>query len=165
MTALFAALLLAIVGYAAFQRRRHVRLKTACVVAFEHAYALVSPCPMFEMDYSYGEPVFQVHFSSKADMQAAADANAAFLGAIDTLCKDRGRRRQFKAVRAVFFQHPAEDDRVVTHCCDTLRAQVGKAIVYSPEARAYGLRTPNVGTPSLGIAHCPWCGSVLAKIE
>jgi hypothetical protein len=161
---LFACLLLAVVAWVVFDRRRHTRLKTACVAAFEHAYSLVSPRPALEMGYSYGEPVFQVQFGSKADMQAAADANAAFLGAIDALCKDRGRRRQFKAQRAVFFQYPTEDDLVVTHCCDTMRAQVGKAIVYSPEARAYGLRTSSVGTPSLAIAHCPWCAAALAPV-
>ena len=161
MPILFACLLLAVVAWVVFDRRRHTRLKTACVAAFEHAYALVSPRPAFEMSYSYGEPVFQLQFAAKADMQAAADANAAFLAAIDTLCKDRGRKRQFKAQRSVFFLHPAEDEPVVAHCCDAMRAQIGKAVAYEPARRAYGLKTSMIGTPVLPISHCPWCGSAL----
>ena len=161
MTALFAALLLLIAGYVVFDRRRHVRLKAACVAAFEQAYAATSPSPAFEMSYSYGEPVFKVEFASKEAMQAAADANGAFLQAIDILCKDRGRKRQFKAQRAVFFRHPSDDEPVVTHCCDTMRAQVGRAVVYQDGPSTYGLRTSVVGTPALPIAHCPWCGARL----
>jgi len=159
---LFACLLLAVVAWVVFDRRRHTRLRAACVAAFEHAYAPVSPRPAFEMSYSYGEPVFQLQFASRADMQAAADANAAFLAAIDALCKDRGRKRQFKAQRAVFFQHPAEDELAVTHCCDAMRAQIGRAVAVDPAQRAYGLRTSTIGTPVLPIAHCPWCGSGLS---
>lgn len=161
MTALFAALLLLIAGYVVFDRRRHLRLKAACTAAFEQAYAAVTPRPTFEMGYSYGEPVFKIEFASKADQAAAADANAAFLQAIATLCKDRGRKRQFKAERAVFFQHPGDDEPVVAHCCDAMRAQVGRTIVYADNLKSYGLRTSIVGTPALPIAHCPWCGSAL----
>ena len=161
MYLLFTCLLIVAVAWIVVDRRRHTRLKTACVAAFEHAYALVSPRPGFEMAYSYGEPVFQLQFASKADMQAAADANAAFLAAIDALCKDRGRKRQFKAQRAVFFQHPAEDEPLVAHCCDAMRAQVGKAVAYDSAQRAYGLRTSVIGTPVVPISRCPWCGSLL----
>lgn len=161
MTALFAALLLLIAGYVVFDRRRHLRLKAACTAAFEQAYAGVAPRPSFEMGYSYGEPVFKIEFASKAAQLAAADANAAFLQSIDALCRDRGRKRQFKAQRAVFFQHPGDDQPVVAHCCDTMRAQVGRTIAYADNVRAYGLMTSIVGTPALPIAHCPWCGSTL----
>ena len=161
MTLLFTCLLLAVVAWIVIDRRRHARLKTACVAAFEHAYSLVSPRPGFEMGYSYGEPVFQLQFASRAHMQAAADANAAFLAAIDALCRDRGRKRQFKAQRAVFFQHPGEDEPVAAHCCDAMRAQIGKAVAYETARRAYGLRTSIIGTPVLPISHCPWCGSSL----
>ncbi len=161
MTALFSALLLLIAAYVVFDRRRHARLRAACVAAFEQAYATTSPLPTFEMSYSYGEPVFKVEFASKEAMQAAVDANAAFLRAIATLCKDRGRKRQFKAQRAVFFRHPADDEPVVAHCCDTMRAQVGRTIVYQDDMRRYALKTSVVGTPALPIAHCPWCGSQL----
>ena len=156
MLALFAALIAAIATYAIFARRRHVQLRDACTMAFDAAYATTVPTPAFEMGYSYGEPVFQVAFGSKAAMQAAASANASFLAAIDVLCKDRGRKRQFKAQRAVFFQHPAEDDPVVAHCCDAMRAQVGKAVAFDAATRRYGLRTP-----ALSISHCPWCGASL----
>ena len=161
MTLLVLLLAIAFVAYAVVTRRRHLRLRAACNTAFDAAYAPVSPTPGFEMAYSYGEPVFRVGFASKADLQAAAEANAAFLRAIDELCKDRGRKRQFKAQRSVFFQHPEQDEPVVAHCCDAMRAQVGKAVAYSPEKRAYGLKTSTVGTPALPIAHCPWCGSRL----
>jgi hypothetical protein len=113
------------------------------------------------MGYSYGEPVFKVEFVSKTAQAAAADANAAFLQAIDTLCKDRGRKRQFRAQRAVFFQHPGDGEPAATHCCDAMRAQVGRAIVYADNVKAYGLKTSAAGTPALPIAHCPWCGSTL----
>ena len=161
MTALFACLLLAIVAYAVFARRRHVRLQADCTTAFEQTYATTSPRPALEMAYSYGEPVFQVKFASRDAMQAAAEPNAAFLRVIDALCKGRGRKRQFKAQRAVYFQHPQEDEPVVTHCCETMRAQVGRTIAFSEGARAYGLKTSIVGTPPVAIACCPWCGTRL----
>ncbi len=162
MIILFAALLLLIAAFLVFERRRHTRLKAACFAAFETVYADTVPRPAFEMGYSYGEPVFRVAFASRVANQSAAAANAAFLVAIDDLCKTRGRKRQFKAQRAVFFQHPQEDERAVLHCCDAMRAQVGRSVAYSGEARAYGLKTSIVGTPALPIAHCPWCGSALA---
>ena len=165
MTALLACILVAIVAYALHARRRHKRLQADAVAAFERIYAATSPRPAFDMGYSYGEPVFQLKFASKADQHAAVDANAAFLRAIDDLCKGRGRKRQFKAERAVFFQHPAQAAEAVTHCCAKMRAQVGKAIAYSEEARAYGLRTSKVGTPALPIAHCPWCGSAVPPTQ
>ena len=161
LTLLVLLLAAAFVAYAVATRRRHLRLRAACRSAFDAAYASTSPAPTFEMAYSYGEPVFQVAFASKAALQAAADANAAFLRTIDELCKDRGRKRQFKAQRSVFFQHPEEAEPVVLHCCDAMRAQVGKAVAYEPSRRAYGLPTSKVGTPVLPISHCPWCGSAL----
>ena len=161
MTLLVLLLATAFVAWAVTTRRRHLRLQAACRAAFDAAYAPVTPTPTFEMAYSYGEPVFQVGFASKAELQAAAGANAAFLGVIDELCKDRGRKRQFKAQRSVFFQHPPEPEPVSAHCCEAMRAQVGKAIAYAPEQRTYWLKTSTVGTPALPIAHCPWCGSAL----
>lgn len=161
LIAVFAALLLLIAVFLVFERRRHARLKAGCVAAFERAYASTAPRPAFEMGYSYGEPVFKIEFASKPDMHAAADANAAFLRAIDELCKDRGRKRRFKAQRSVFLSHPQGDEPAVLHCCATMRAQVDRAIAYSADARAYGLRTSKVGTPALPIAHCPWCGAGL----
>ena len=161
LTALFAALLLLIAGYVVFDRRRHARLKTACTAAWEQAYASTASKPSFEMAYSYGEPVFKIEFASKVAQAAAADANAAFLQSIDALCKGRGRKRQFKAQRAVFFQHPGDDEAAVVHCCDTMRAQLGRTIVYADNVKTYGLKTSIVGTPALRIAHCPWCGSSL----
>jgi hypothetical protein len=161
LTILFACLLLALAGYAVFARRRHQRLTADCNAAFERAYAATSPRPAFEMAYSYGEPVFQVRFASRADMQAAADTNAAFLRDIAKICEHRGRKRQFNAERAVFFQHPTEDEPEVMHCCETMRAQVGRTITCSAGARGYGLRTSSVGTPPVPIACCPWCGSTL----
>lgn len=165
MIHLATALLLLIAAYAVHARRRHARLKSDCSAAFERIYAATSPRPAFDMGYSYGEPVFQVQFANKADLQAAAVANAAFLTAIDALCKDKGRKRQFKAQRAVFFQHPEADEAVVTHCCATMRAQVGAIVTYSPQARSYGLKTSKIGTPPLAIAHCPWCGSPLPPTQ
>jgi hypothetical protein len=162
LIALFACLIAAVVTYLIFERRRHVRLRAACAMAFDAAYAGSAPPPTFEMAYSYGEPVFQVVFTSKAALQAAASANASFLAAIDVLCKDRGRKRQFKAQRAVFFQHPEQDKPVVQHCCDAMRAQLGRSVAYSEDARSYGLKTSKVGTPALAIAHCPWCGASLS---
>jgi len=163
VTLIVLIIFIALAVYALLARRRHLRLKRACADAFARSYASTSPIPMFEMAYSYGEPVFQVMFASKADMQAAADANTAFLRAIAQACADRGRRRRpFKAERAVFFQHPPIDEPVVTHCCAAMRAQIGKTIAYSKEAKAYGLKTSNVGTPAVPIARCPWCGSALS---
>ena len=164
MTALFAALLLLIAGYVVFDRHRHARLKAACTAAYATTYAATTPPPSFEMGYSYGEPVFKIEFASKEALQAAADANAAFLRSIAVLCKDSGRKRQFKADRAVFFQHPGDDELAAVHCCDTLRAQLGRTIVYSHNVRSYGLRTSIVGTPALPIAHCPWCGASLPPV-
>ncbi len=161
MTFLALLLLAALAGCAVFARRRHLRLRAACAAAFESAYAATRPAPRFAMAYSYGEPVFEVAFASRADLQAAADANAAFLQAIDVLCKDSGRRRQFKAQRSVFFQHPAADEPVVRHCCDAMRAEIGRTIAHEPAQRRYGLKTSQIGTPVLPIAHCPWCGSPL----
>ena len=161
LIALFACLIAAVVTYLIFERRRHARLRAACAMAFDAAYSGTTPLPGFEMSYSYGEPVFQVAFASKDAMQAAAAANASFLVAIDVLCKDRGRKRQFKAQRAVYFQSPEEDRPVVTHCCDTMRTQVGRTVAYSENTRTYGLKTSKVGTPALPIAHCPWCGASL----
>lgn len=161
MTALFAVLLLLIAGYVVFDRRRHARLQAACTAAWAQAYAGTVPRPSFEMGYSYGEPVFKIEFASKAAVAAAADANAAFLQSIDALCKDRGRKRRFQARRAVFFRHPDDDGPAVAHCCDAMRAQVGRTIVYADNVKTYGLKTSIVGTPALPIAHCPWCGTAL----
>jgi hypothetical protein len=148
--------------YAVLARRRHLRLKAACAAAFERCYAGTSPRPLFEMSYSYGEPAFLVQFASKDAASAAADANNAFLREIGEVCRNRGRKRQFKAERSVYFRFPIDPDEArVAHCCDTMRAQVGNAIAYSEDARAYGLRTSKVGTPPLAIAHCPWCGTAL----
>ena len=158
MIALFAALIAAVVTYLIFERRRDARLRDACTMAFEAAYAGTTPAPGFEMTHSYGEPVFQVVFASRDAMQAAAAANASFVAAIDVLCKDRGRKRQFKAQRSVFFRHPEVDRPVVVHCCETMRAQVDKAVAFDAPTRRYGLRTSKVGTPALPIAYCPWCG-------
>lgn len=162
MIALFACLIAAVITYLIFERRRHARLRAACAMAFDAAYADTTPVPGFEMGYSYGEPVFQVAFASKSAMQAAAAANAAFLAAIDVLCKDRGRKRQFKASRAVFFQHPEEAKPVVVHCCDAMRAQVGRTVAYDDDTRAYRLKPAKAGAPALPIAYCPWCGVSLA---
>jgi hypothetical protein len=161
LTTLIACLLLAVAGYAVFARRRHQRLRADCSAAFERAYATTSPQPAFEMAYSYGEPVFKVQFASKEAMASAADTNAAFLRAVAEICKDLGRKRQFKAERAVYFRHPDDDAPVVVHCCDTMSAQVGRTIAFSEGAKAYGLKTSIVGTPPIAIARCPWCGSTL----
>lgn len=157
---LLACLLLTV--YAVLARRRHLRLKAACEAVFERCYAATSPRPHFEMSYSYGEPAFLVQFASKADAAAAAHANQAFLREIDERCKDRGRKRQFKAARSVFFRHPQDPDEAkVVHCCEAMRAQLGRTIAYSENTRTYGLVTSKIGTPPLAIAHCPWCGSAL----
>ena len=63
--------------------------------------------------------------------------------------------------RAVFFRHPADEEAELTHCCETMRAQLGRTIVYADNVKTYGLKTSIVGTPALTIAHCPWCGSRL----
>jgi hypothetical protein len=157
---LLVCLLLAV--YAVLARRRHLRLKAACTAAFERCHATTVPRPHFEMSYSYGEPAFLVRFASRADAAAATDANHAFLREIGELCKDRGRKRQFKAERSVFFRYPEDPDEArVAHCCDAMRAHVGREIAYSESARTYGLRTSRAGTPPLPIAHCPWCGTAL----
>ena len=161
MTTVILLVCLLLTAYGVLARRRHLRLKTACTAAFERCHAATTPRPYFEMSYSYGEPAFLVRFASKDDAAAAADANSALLAEIDELCRDRGRKRQFKAQRSVFFRYPQEDEPVVSHCCATMRGQVGKAIAYSEDSRAYGLMTSRVGTPALAIAHCPWCGSTL----
>ena len=161
LTFIVLIIFIALAAYAVLARRRHLRLKRACMDAFMRSYASTLPVPAYEMAYSYGEPVFQVMFASRADMQAATEANAEFLRAIGLACADRGRRRPFKAERAVFFQHPATGEPAVTHCCATMRAQVGKTIGYAKEAKAYGLKTSSVGTPAVPIARCPWCGSTL----
>ena len=161
MTTVVLLVLLLLTTYAVLARRRHRRLKAACDAAFDRCYGMTSPQPRQEMSYSYGEPVFLVQFASREDASAAADANAAYLREIGELCRTRGRKRQFKAERSVFFRHPTDDEPVVRHCCDTMRAQVGGAIAYSEGVKQYGLRTSKVGTPPLAIAHCPWCGSAL----
>ena len=161
MTTAILLVCLLLTAYAVLARRRHLRLKSACAAAFERCYAATSPRPLFEMSYSYGEPAFLVRFAGKDDAAAAADANNAFLREIGELCRDRGRKRQFKAERSVYFRFPTDDEPEVRHCCDTMRAQAGKAIAYDQATRRYGLRTSIVGTPVLSIAHCPWCGSGL----
>ena len=161
LTTVILLVCLLLTAYAVLSHRRHLRLKAACTAAFERCYAATAPRPGYEMSYSYGEPVFLVQFESRDAAAAAAAANGAFLREIDVLCKTRGRKRQFKAERAVFFRHPQEDEPVVMHCCATMRAQVDRTIAYSPDAKAYGLKTSKVGTPPLAIAHCPWCGSTL----
>ena len=162
MTTVVLLVCLLLTVYAVLARRRHLRLKAARAAAFARCYATASPRPRFEMSYSYGEPAFLVQFASKSDAAAAADANQAFLREIDELCKDRGRKRQFKAARSVFFRHPVDPDEAkVAHCCEAMRGQVGRAIAYSENTRTYGLSTSKVGTPPLAIAHCPWCGSKL----
>ena len=110
MTTVVLLVCLLLTVYAVLARRRHMRLKAACEAAFERCYAATSPRPRFEMSYSYGEPAFLVQFASKSDAAAAADANQAFLREIDERCKDRGRKRQFKAARSVFFRHPVDPD-------------------------------------------------------
>ena len=162
MTTIILLVCLLLTAYAVLARRRHLRLKAACTAAFDRCYAATSPRPRFEMSYSYGEPVFLAQFASKAHAAAAATANAAFLAEIGELCKDRGKKRQFKAERSVFFRYPEDLDEVrVAHCCDAMRAQLGRAIAYSENTREYGLRTSELGTGTLAIAHCPWCGSAL----
>ena len=161
MTTLILLVCLLLTTYAVLAQRRHRRLKAACQAAFDRCYAATTPRPGYEMSYSYGEPVFLVQFAAKEDASAAADANRAFLLAIGELCKTRGRKREFKADRAVFFRFPTDDEPVVRHCCDAMRGQVGRAIIYAEDTRGYGLRTSKVGTPPLAIAHCPWCGSGL----
>ena len=161
MTTVILLVCLLLTAYAVVSRQRHLKLKAACQAAFERCYAATTPRPGYEMSYSYGEPVFLVQFAGKEAASEAAEANRAFLREIDQLCAKRGRKRQFKAERAVFFRYPSDDEPVARHCCDTMRAQVGQAIAYSEGARSYGLRTSKVGTPPLAIAHCPWCGSSL----
>ena len=161
MTTVILLVCLLLTAYAVLARRRHLRLKAACMAAFERCYAATSPRPLFEMSYSYGEPAFLVQFASRAEASAAADANTAFLREVGEVCKDRGRKRPFKAERSVFFRYPADDEPVLRHCCEAMRTQVGHAIAYSENTRTYGLRTSKVGTPALAIAHCPWCGSAL----
>ena len=161
MTTVILLVCLLLTAYAVLARRRHLRLRAACTTAFERCYATTSPRPHFEMSYSYGEPAFLVRFEGK-DAAAAADANSAFLREIGELCKDRGRKRQFKAERSVFFRYPADPDEAkIVHCCEAMSAHVGTAIAYSGDTRTYGLRTSKAGTPPLAIAHCPWCGSAL----
>ena len=162
MTTVILLVCLLLTAYAVLARRRHLRLKAACDAAFERCYAATAPRPLFEMSYSYGEPAFLVQFASRADATAAAGANTAFQREIGELCKDRGRRRQFKAERSVFFRYPADPDEArVAHCCEAMRAQVGHAIAYAENTKTYGLRTSKVATPALPIVHCPWCGSTL----
>jgi len=167
LTYVFLALLLLIAAYAVFGRRRHARLKAACQAEFTRLYASTTPAPSFEMSYSYGEPVFQVRFASQDAMAAAAQANAAFLRAMDVLCRERGRKRPFKAERAVFFEYPPVDAPPVVHCCATMQAQAGPtgsadaAIAYAARTNAYGLRGPGRGAAVLAIAFCPWCGTAL----
>ena len=170
MTYAFLFLFLLLAAYAALSRRRHVRLKSACLAAFARSYASTSPTPTFEMAYSYGEPTFQIGFPSQAAMAAAgeAGANGAFLRAIDELCKDRGRRRRpFKAERAVYFTHPpvARPDRKI-HCCARMQAQAdlvaasGRWISYSTRSDEYALGRDAAGG-GVAIEFCPWCGTRL----
>jgi hypothetical protein len=164
------SLFLLLAAYAILSRRRHLRLKRACLAAFTRIYASTSPAPTFEMAYSYGEPTFQIDFPSQAAMAAAgeAGANGAFLHAIDALCKDRGRRRRpFKAERAVYFTHPplARPDSKV-HCCARMQAQAdltaaaGRWISYSARSDEYALGRDAAGGGA-AIEFCPWCGTRL----
>jgi hypothetical protein len=170
LTYAFLSLFLLLAAYAALSRRRHVRLKSACLAAFTRIYASTSPAPTFEMAYSYGEPAFQIGFPSQAAMASAgeAGANGAFLRAVDELCKDRGRqRRPFKAERAVYFTHPpvARPDRKI-HCCAQMQAQAdladasGRWISYSTRSDAYALGRDAAGG-AVAIEFCPWCGTRL----
>ena len=161
MTLIVLTLFAVLAVYGILARQRHLRLKRACTAAFTRCYAATSPQPAFEMAYSYLEPIFQVLFASAAALAAAADANAMFLREIDELCKDRGRKRQFKAQRAVFFQHPPVDEPAVRHCCETMQAQVAHTISYAPDSRSYGLKPSKAGAAPVAIARCPWCGSTL----
>jgi hypothetical protein len=171
LTVLILSILIALAAYALHARLRHRRLKSACVAAFASSFATASPAPTLEMSYSYGEPVFQVRFASRADLAAAAGsgANASFLRAIDALCRNRGRRRRpFRAERAVFFSHPPEEDpagpQQPTHCCARMQAEADPAnggdplIAYATASSAYGLRR---GTSVVAIGFCPWCGTRL----
>jgi len=171
LTYAFLFLFLLLAAYAALSRRRHVRLKSACLAAFARSYASTSPTPTFEMAYSYGEPTFQIGFPSQAAMAAAgeAGANGAFLRAIDELCKDRGRRRRpFKAERAVYFTHPpvARPDRKI-HCCARMQAQAdlvaasGRWISYSTRSDEYALGRDAAAGGGVAIEFCPWCGTRL----
>jgi hypothetical protein len=46
-----------------------------------------------------------------------------------------------------------------------MRAQLKQTIAYSSEARVYGIRTSNIGTPAVPISRCPWCGSNLPPTQ
>ena len=171
MTILFLCILLALAAYAAFARHRHVRLRADCVAAFTRTYASTSPPPAFEMAYSYGVPVFEVHFASQADRSAAvaAGTNDAFLRAIGGVCRHRGSKRQpFDAKRAVFFNCPPEEasdePEPVAHCCARMKSELAehpdRLVVHPMRSGEYGLRTHDAGG-IVAIAFCPWCGSDL----
>jgi hypothetical protein len=155
---------LVLTAFAVLARRRHLRLKAACEAAFARCYGATAR-PSFEMSYSYGEPAFLVQFASRQDAAAAADANNAFLREIGELCKDRGRKRQFKAERAVFFRYPVDPDEArAVQCCARMQAQVDlgpSASIVHPAPHDYRLRAHERGTSAVAIDFCPWCGTAL----
>ncbi len=169
MTTVVLLVCLLLTAYAVLARRRHLRLKAACEAAFVRCYAATSPRPLFEMSYSYGEPVFLAQFASKGDAADAGAANSAFLQEIGVLCASRGRRRRpFQAERAVFFRFPPDPDAArVVHCCSRMQAQVDlgdgpSALIVTTAMNAYRLRTRERGASAVPIDFCPWCGTGLS---
>ena len=86
----------------------HRRLQRASEGALARIYMPSSALPQLALSHSYGYPSFQVTFTSKLELQAAADAglNESFKREIDALCKGRcPKDRPFTAEQGVFFTY------------------------------------------------------------
>ncbi len=87
-------------------RKERERTKTLVDVAFQCAYAQLSPPPSILISSSYGYPAFKVKFRSKLEMEAAAIRNDTFKAEIDKMFKGYGpRSRPFSADMAIFFTY------------------------------------------------------------
>jgi len=87
-------------------RKERERTKRLVDEAFQQVYAQLPIPPSMKISSSYGYPTFAIQFRSKAEMDGAAERNAGFKSAIDSIYKGYGSRsRPFSADMAIFFTY------------------------------------------------------------
>jgi asparagine N-glycosylation enzyme membrane subunit Stt3 len=99
-------LILLIVANQPRVRKERERTQKLVDAAFQDAYAQLYPPPSIVRSYSYGYPAFEIKFSSKFEMHAAASRNDLFKVEIGKIFKAYGpRHRPFSADQAIFFTY------------------------------------------------------------
>jgi hypothetical protein len=100
------SLLIVVISYIFYLRIKSNLLARKCKAAFDNVYEQRSPCPKYEMEYSYGYPAFMVTFESDKELAVAKEEglNQSFSKGIEELCKNTGsKERPFHVEVAITF--------------------------------------------------------------